>query len=53
MFELVICKKGKYRNESLIYQYSCFENMISEIKRWLTDKTINESDIYNIRYIKD
>lgn len=52
MFELVICKKGKYRNESLTYEYSSFQNMVDEINKWLRTGTIKENDIYNIRYME-
>lgn len=50
MFELIILKRGKYHNESLHYEYSNFENMISEIKKWLSTGAIKENDIYNIRW---
>lgn len=52
MFELIITKKGKYKNDCLVYQYKNFNNLVNEVKKWLENGTIKESDIFNIRHIE-
>jgi len=49
MFELTILKKGKYRNEVMIYEYSNIHNLIEELEKWLKENKIKEEDIYNIK----
>lgn len=49
MFELTILKKGKYKNEILIYEYSTLQNLIKELSKWLENRKIKEEEIYNIR----
>ena len=49
MFESTILKKGKYKNEILIDEYSTIQNLIKELSKWLENGKIKEEEIYNIR----
>lgn len=49
MFELVILKKGKYRNEVVLYEFSSIYNLMKELNRWLEERKVKEEEIYNIR----
>lgn len=51
MFELIILKKGKYKNEALTYEYSSIYNLMKELNKWLDDKTIKEEEIYSIKRV--
>lgn len=53
MFELIILKKGKYRNEVLTYEYSSIYNLMKELNKWLENGTVKENEIFNIRYVNE
>lgn len=48
MFELVILKKGKYKNDTLIYEYSSIYSLMKELNKWLEEKSVKEEEIYSI-----